>query len=155
MKREHGQLTPANAQGSDRQSTLLEQSLIFTVVMLFMSAMFAKLDDACRCSNDRKPRACSIPTWKPSSAEDHWQAHLRDLKAEFARLGLTAKQESVAMGIIQQKTYEEISDEMRITKRAVCDHAMHVFKKVGCAKRSEFHAALMRSMSRGRTSDRA
>lgn len=77
-----------------------------------------------------------------------WREFLQHLPEDMQNIGMTKRQAQVSMGVIQQKTYEQIAHEARINERTVRLHATSAFQKVGCAKRSEFLDALMAAIQK-------
>lgn len=80
------------------------------------------------------------------AAAFHWDRLQHMLPNGMRRIGMTERQAQVGMGILHQKTYQEIAEEAHLDERTVRQHALSAFQKVGCTKRSEFMDSLLARM---------
>lgn len=80
------------------------------------------------------------------AAAFHWDRLQHMLPNGMRRVGMTERQAQVCMGVLRQKTYQEIAEEAHLDERTVRQHAISAFRKVGCTKKSEFMDSLLARM---------
>ena len=80
------------------------------------------------------------------AAAFHWDRLQDLLPLGMRRAGLTERQAQGGMGMLCQKSYQEIAEEVRLDESTVRQHAASAFQKVGCTKKSEFMASLLARM---------
>lgn len=133
-----------------RRSLLIVVS-VGTIIAVVDRRRGASMESAMRAEGDIIRAKLTAVSSGPDAANRrpaafHWD-QLQDLLPHgMRRVGFTERQAQVGMGMLCQKSYQEIAEEARLDERTVRQHAASAFRKVGCSKKSEFMASLLARM---------
>jgi len=138
----------------DRPATLLSAHVLFEVVFVLISAVFAiLLWIGWRRTSERlhdtqsvlRERDAERDAWR-ANAQKALEGMARAIDTQFSAWSLTPSERDIALALLKGLGHKEIAARTNRSERTVRQHAVTVYQKAGLAGRAELAAFFLQDL---------